>query len=178
MSKIVPQEFKAKTTIDQQPKRLTPRIHNIILLDIAGKGTNDISAAIGLSASRISIIKSAPFYKSRLEAERILLRDKVLEKHSDNIVGDPVETKLKGLALAAVEQYEDLLKDGLSEHIRKGVADQILDRTGHKAQVEKTKISVEVTSKMADRFERALIHNESPENAGVAKVRITQEMSS
>lgn len=175
MPRLVPQHLKSPLTILQQPHRITPKIFNIILLDIAGKTNKDIAELTNLTDARVSVIKSAPLYKESLMRERNKLRDKVIDKQSDLIVNDPVEAKLKTLALAAVEKYETLLSDAKSEFVQKSVADNILDRTGHKATVEKTKISIEVTEKMANRFERALGY-EHNQDARVAKIRVTKEM--
>jgi hypothetical protein len=57
--------------------------------------------------------------------------------------------------MVAVKKYEALL-EGKSEFVQKSTADSILDRSGYKAKTDKTIVSVEVTEKMADRFERVL----------------------
>ena len=82
---------------------------------------------------------------------------KVITKKADKVVtGDPVENRIKDLALRAVGVYCEILDNGTSERNRLSAADSVLDRAGYKPHTEKTSVSVEITEKMADRFERVL----------------------
>ena len=96
-------------------------------------------------------------YKQERDRKWEELQKQVISKKTDKIVaGDPVDIRLKEMALAAVDVYGELIKDGKSEMARKTAADAILDRSGYKPHTEKTVLSVEVTEKMADRFEKVL----------------------
>ncbi|MBU2052493.1 hypothetical protein KKH13_04790 [Patescibacteria group bacterium] len=129
----------------------------IILMDIAGYTGNAISAELGMTPSRISIIRNAPIYTEAKRIKEAELSSKVIEKRSNSIAaGDPIEARLKLLAVDAVEKYAVLLKGANSEFVQKSTADSILDRAGYKARSDKTIISVEITEKMATRFEKVL----------------------
>jgi len=126
-------------------------------MDIAGYSNDQISNSVGISANRVSIIKNSPLYKqekSRWEGE---LNRQVIDKKSDQIVaGDPVENELKDTALIAAKRLRAIVESGKSELAQKAASDSVLDRAGYKAHTDKTVLSVEVTEKMADRFERVL----------------------
>ena len=83
----------------------------------------------------------------------------------------------------AVRTYEEILNYGKSEAVKKVAADSILDRAGYKAHTEKTKVSVEITEKMAKRFEEVLSYKgisnngKFSENDHETKVSIKTEMS-
>lgn len=148
------------------------------MLELTGRGNGDIAEALGMTSSRISIIRGSPMYQAQLEVERGKLKAQILDKQSDKVVfGDPIEEKLKALAARAVDRYESLLDESSSDMVRKSTADSILDRAGYKAHTEKTKVTVEVTEKMADRFERVLGYEPS-KDARQTKVTIKEEVSS
>lgn len=157
MPLVKPRELKSELSLSLEPDKMTSRIQLIIALDIAGYNGNQIAEDIGLTPSRISIIRNSPMYKQERDRKWEELQKQVISKKTDKIVaGDPVDIRLKEMALAAVDVYGELIKDGKSEMARKTAADAILDRSGYKPHTEKTVLSVEVTEKMADRFEKVL----------------------
>lgn len=181
---VKPQELKSLKTIELQPEKMSSRIQLIISMDIAGYNGNQIADAIGLSANRVSIIRNSPLYLQERKTKWHQLQEQVIDKKSDKIVaGDPVENKIKELALRAVNKYEHLLDGAKSEFVTKATADSILDRAGYKAKTDKTIVSVEVTEKMADRFERALSYKRGDGSDGLspnvrkATLRIEKELS-
>lgn len=152
-----PQDMKSLHTIGLQPKEMTSKIEVILAMDVAGRKGNDIASTLGLTASRVSIIRNSPMYIAQLEAEKNRVRDMFRDKHTDNLTsGDPVEQALKDAALEAAQCKIDLMRDGKSEFVRLAASGDVLDRAGYKAASEKHVTSIEVTEKMADRFERAL----------------------
>ena len=154
---VKPQELKSLKTIELQPDKMSSKIQLIIAMDIAGYSGNAIADAIDLCVSRVSIIRNSPLYLQERERKWTELQAQVIDKKTDKIVaGDPVESKIKDLAMAAVGKYETLLSGAKSEFVMKATADSILDRAGYKAKTDKTVVSVEVTERMADRFERVL----------------------
>jgi hypothetical protein len=154
---LKPHDLKAESSLALEPERMSSRIQLIIALDIAGYNGNQISENVGLSISRVSIIRNSPMYIQERERRWTELQEQVIGKKTDRIVaGDPVENRIKDLALRAVGVYEDILATGRSEIARKATADSVLDRAGYKPHTDKTTLSVEVTEKMADRFERVL----------------------
>jgi len=157
MPTLKPRELKAKSSLALEPERMSSKIQLIIALDIAGYNGNQISANVGLTPARVSIIRNSPMYLQERERRWSELQEQVIGKKTDAIVaGDPVENKIKDLALRAVGVYERLIDSGKSEFAQKQAADSILDRAGYKAHTDKTVLSVEVTERMADRFEKVL----------------------
>lgn len=175
---VKPQNMKSISTIESQPSKMNSKMKIMIMMDIGGASGIDISRAVGLTEPRVSVIRNSPMFIDQKEVAWQELSSRIIDKTSDKVVaGDPVELKIKDLAIKAVEEYEHLLESSESDVVRKSTADAVLDRAGYKAFTEKTKVSVEVTEKMADRFEEALKYEHSP-NARKTKIKITQEMSS
>jgi len=180
MPKIVPQDMKAISTVNMQPDKMSSRIHLILMMDIAGATGNQISKAVGITPARVSVIRNSPMFLEQVAEERGKLEAQVIAKQSSAIVdGDPIDIKMQDLALKAVGVYEDLLTNGTSEFVRKTTSDQVLDRAGYKARTEATKISIEVTDKMAQRIERAFKHEPRAhkEVARESKIRIETTVS-
>lgn len=162
MPQLKPQELKSLSTISLQPQNVdTPKIDAILCMDIAGKGTGDIARVLGMTAARISIIKGTPMYIHRRDQMRESFRGQFLAKQADNFAtGDPTEQALKNAALAAAKTNIELMQDKNS-FVRISAAKDILDRAGYKAHQDKTVVTVTVTEKMSDRFERALKYRSS-----------------
>ena len=172
-----PQELKSLSLIKLQPKRVTSKIEAIICMDIAGRSGRDISESIGISYNRLSIIRNSPLYMNRLEQLRGEVASSFVDKRAENLSsGDPVEETFKEAAITAANKKIDLMRNSKNEFVASAAAGDILDRAGYRAHQEKTKITVEVTDKMADRFERALGY-EPTNNVGKTKIRFTQEVS-
>lgn len=178
MPKLVPQSLKAMSTIELQPDKITPKIEVIMAMELTGRKGKDIAAELGLCESRVSIIRNSPLYINRLAEMRSELEERFMEKRSDKLSsGDPVEEALKGAALDAAQKKIDLMQYSANELVQSAAAGDILDRAGYKSHTEKTKVTVEITEKMADRFEKALRY-ESNDNDRASTVRVTQEVSS
>jgi len=174
MPEVKSQEEKAKSTIALQPEKMSSKIQLIIAMDLAGFKGNSIAEAVGLTPARVSIIRNSPLFLQEREARWKTLQSQVMDKKTTEIAaGDPVEARIKDLALQAVNKYDMLLSGAKSEFVQKATADSILDRAGYKAKTDKTIVSVEVTEKMADRFERVLGYNGS--NSVTKKVTTTTE---
>lgn len=157
MPLVKPQCLKSMHTIGLQPQKMNERIEVIMCMDLAGKSGNAIAEELGLTPSRVSIIRNSPLYRTRLDVERDKLKELYREKQTDKLTtGDPVEEALKGAALEAAMKKIELMRSGQSEFVQSSSADGILDRAGYRPHQEKTKVTVEVTDKMADRFEAAL----------------------
>jgi hypothetical protein len=157
MPLVKPQELKSIAYQNLQPDKMSSRIQIIIAMDIAGYSGGSIAKETGLTENRVSIIRNSPLFIEARDAQRSKLTSQIIEKQSDKIVaGDPVEQKLKSLALSAVNKQEALMNNANSEFVQKACSDSILDRAGYKARTDKNIVSVEITEKMADRFERVL----------------------
>lgn len=180
MPRLVPQEQKSPSTIAQQPKNETTTIQRVLMFDLAGWSNNDIAQEMGYTPAWISTIQNCPMYMGLKKDRMSALQDRVDTGVAERVVaGDPVKEKIKALAIDAINIQETLMKNAASEFVRANVADKILDRAGYNTSKEKTVLSVEVTEKMASRFERVLGHdrNKDDGNAGTATYRIEKEVS-
>jgi hypothetical protein len=178
MSNPKPQSMKSLKTIGMQPDKITPKIEAILCMDLAGRKGKEMAEELGLGEARISVIRNSPLYISRLAEMRKELESRFMEKRSDRLSsGDPVEEALKGAAITAANKKIQLMRESQNEFVASAAAGDILDRAGYRAHQEKTKITVEVTDKMADRWERALKYEPSDDDRK-SKVRVTQEVSS
>lgn len=157
MPEVKPRDLKSINSLNLEPDKMSSKIQLIIALDICGYNGNQIAEQTGLTASRVSIIRNSPLFIQERDSQRDKLQKEVISKKSDKIVaGDPVEQRIKDLALKAVGVYEGIIDNGKGEMSKIASANAILDRAGYKAHTDKTVLSVEVTEKMADRFERVL----------------------
>ena len=176
MPLVVPHSMKSLKVISQEPKKVSNRIELIMCLDLAGKKGNDIAAALGLTAARVSIIRNSPLYQQEISSRRTALQAEFRNKQTDKMVmEDPVELALKGAALNAANKKIDLMTNGKSEFVQLAAAGDILDRAGYKAHQEKTKLTVELTDKVANRFEEALRQSASSDRQ--SRITLTQETS-
>ena len=164
MPRLIPQHLKSLNTIKMQPKKVDNRMELIMCLDVAGKSGNDIAAQLGLGATRVSIIRNSPLYLRGIEEKREQLEKQFMDKQTDVMTsGDPIEEALKDAALNAAKKKIDLMENSGNEFVQAAAAGDILDRAGYKSHTEKTKLTIEVTDKMADRFESALKYKVSTE---------------
>ena len=176
------QNEKSINTINLQPTHMTSRIEHILLLDIAGGGNGQIARLVGLTESRVSVIRNCPMYEDRIKAKRIELEKAVIDKQSDRVVNDPAKNKLFDLKLKAVEVYEKIIKDGKSEFAQLTAANQVCDRTDLRPQQpEKARNIIQITQKLGDRFIKAIQIKEGPNehsnDARVAKEGTKTEVS-
>ena len=157
MPLVKPRELKSDASLALEPDRMSSKIQLIIALDIAGYNGNQISENVGLTPGRVSIIRNSPLYLQERERRWSELQEQVIGKKTDRIVaGDPVENRIKDLALKAVGIHESIMESGKGEMSKIASANSILDRAGYKAKTDRTIVSVEVTERMADRFEKVL----------------------
>lgn len=181
MPLIKEQEMKALSTIKLQPDKMNSKINIMIMMDIGGARGKEISEAIGLCESRVSIIRNSPMYIEQRDKRWRELQEQFVDKKSDRLVdGDPVQVEIKDACLEAARTKVDLMRNAQSEFVRNNAADGILDRGGYKVRSEKTKVSIEVTEKMAGRFEKVLLMEKEDElgsNARATKIEVKEELS-
>jgi len=176
MPRLVPQSLKSLNTIKMQPQKVDSKMEVIMCMDLAGKSGKAIAAELGLGECRISIIRNSPLYMSRLHELKSELEARYMDKQTDIMTtGDPVESALKTAAITAANKKIDLMRNSPNEFVASAAAGDILDRAGYKSHTERTKVTVEVTEKMANRFERALGYD--PEGASETRVRVEREIS-
>lgn len=178
MPKLVPQDMKSLNTINLQPDKMSSRIEAIMYMELAGKSGKDIAEILDIGQVRVSIIRNSPLYMSNLARLKDELKDKYMDKQTDKLTsGDPVEEALKGAALDAAQTKIDLMHNSGNEFIRASASSDILDRAGYKSYTEKTKVTVEVTEKMSERWERALKYEPNNHDRETT-VSIKREVSS
>ncbi|KKK60406.1 hypothetical protein LCGC14_3024680 [marine sediment metagenome] len=167
MPRLVPQSEKSKITVSQQPQHMTSKIQVLIMMDIGGADTNYMSDILGISKQRISVIKNSPMYEQQKSHKLQELESEVLAKQSDRIAsGDPVDTLIKSHCLDAVNEKITLMKEAQSEMVRNSAASDILDRGGYKPHTARTSVTIEVTEKMSDRFDKVLRYSHSEVHDG------------
>lgn len=159
---IKSQEEKSEAHKKLQPQHNRSVIQLILGYDLCGWKQGRIAEEVGLTQSRVCIIMNSPLYKTQRDSRWAQLRDEIATKTSDKVsTGDPVEIKIKDLAIMAIDKKEKLL-DAKNEFVQNSVASDILDRAGYGAKQKKITSTIEVTEKMASRFEAALQDNTSP----------------
>jgi len=171
-----PQELKSLNTIAMQPKTVSSKMEVILCMDVAGRKGHEIAKELAIGEQRVSIIRNSPLYLKRLEELRREMETQFVDKQTDKLTsGDPIEELLKDSAIVAARKKIELMNQSSNEMIASAAAGDILDRAGYKSHTEKTKVTVEVTEKMANRFEKALGYEPSNSKT-TAKVRFTQEI--
>ena len=177
MPRIVSQEDKTEGSINAQPKTYNHTVRMIQMLDIAGYKPGEIAEAVKISNSRVSTIMHSPLYSVGKQTCEKELRESVIDKTSDRIVsGDPVTNLIKSKALTAIGVQIELMENGKSEAIRLDASEKIASKAGYKSSSEKTSVTIEVTDKMASRFER-LLSDEPRGNARISAINIEKEVS-
>lgn len=127
-------------------KRLTDRHHAVARGIASGMQMQEVSAVLGISQSRISILKDDPAFKELVE----FYREKTDAQYAD------MHARLAGMSAAAVAEIEDRLEDrpdkiGLASLIE--IAKMGADRTGHGPQSKNTNVNINFN--LADRLEAA-----------------------
>jgi len=156
MPEIKPRHLKAISTLDAEPDKLNNRHHIIALLDLSGRSGNDIAEMVEMTPARVSLIRNSSLYQALLVQKREELQSQFIEKKSTALANDPVETFIRDHCLEAAEKKLALMREAQSEFVQLSAANSMLDRGGYKSKFDRTKVSVEITEKMANRFERIL----------------------
>jgi len=154
---MLPQSEKSQSHKNAQPKHDRGIIQLIIAHDLCGWSRGKIADEVDLTPSRISVIMNSPLYLAqRAERKKEFVSTVIDKKATEIVAGDPVENRIKELATTAIETKAFLLENAGSDFVKNSVASDILDRAGYRPEVKRTVTSIEVTEKMADRFERVL----------------------
>ena len=160
---MLPQEQRSKNYKNLQPKNIEKNsVQLIMAYDLAGWQQQKIAEQMQMTQSRVSIIMNSPLYKSARNRRFAELQGAVIEKKSTEVAdGDIVQKRIKELAVDAINTKEELLHGSKQDFVRNAVATDLLDRAGYYAEGKKTKLSIEVTDKMADRFAKILNRDEA-----------------
>ncbi len=172
MPRMVPQHLKSLAHINLQPDKMTPKTRVIMYFDVGGMTNKKIAESVGMTESRVSIIRNCPMYVAQRTELEDSLKKQIIDKQSDKIVsGDPVENKIKDACLDAAQKKIDLMEAG-SEFVQNAASSDILAIGGYQRKTSKTTQVIEVDSKMADRWERVLGDSPKP---GRTKITIVKE---
>ena len=162
MPAYVPQDAKADSTINAQPKDIErTSVQAIMMYDLCGYGNGKIAEAVGLSESRTSLVRSSPLYKQQLAERRKLLAEAVIEKRSDQIVEDPVLKVLHTAKIEAAEKLVEKMSNAKNEFLQAACAKDVLNFSGYTPEKKTTVKTIEVTADMANRFEAAIRYTET-----------------
>lgn len=148
------QEEKTPATVSLQPQRLTPKIMNIILLDINGYSVKDIAEMTGLTVPRVSIIRNSPLYKERRDIEISKRNELVHEKQASIITNEEVVSFLHEHKLRCAKEKVKLALEGEDESTRTRNTSDVLEICGIKKAQDGTNVNIVMTDKMFNRFER------------------------
>lgn len=175
---IKPQHLKALSTIHQQPVRMTPRVKNIIYLDLAGRTNNDIAEMTGLTPARVSTIKNCPMYTQQRKVISAELERQVVEKQSDKVVhGDPVERVFEDRKVQLAQKLVDIALDSESDAVSARACVDGLGYVGYKPRTHTSVTSVEISAEMQENWDRVMSNDKYSKAERVRKVRIKTEMS-
>ena len=155
---MLPHDQLSENRLKLEPKNIEKNsVQLIMAYDLAGWKQGQIADMVGLTQSRVCIIMNSPLYKNVRNVRFRELQDQVVGgKVNEALRGDPIQRTLKELAGEAIDEKERLLTGAKNEFVRNAVSSDILDRAGYKGESKKIRTSIEVTEKMADRFERVL----------------------
>jgi len=173
----LPHYLKSPSSVKLEPKQITPKIMNILYLDLSGKSNNEIAEMVGITPSRVSIIKNSPMYKERRGEESEKLGRAVLEKQSDRVVhGDPVEQVFEEKKQLLAEELLNLAVSAESEQVRKSAIVDALGYIGYKPKVNTITTTVEIDQKMQQAWDRVMTNDKYGKAERSSTIRITQEM--
>lgn len=174
MPLLKPQHLKSLSTINSQPQTITSRVEKIMDLDLVGHSTSEISEIIGISESRISVIKHSPLYQQTIKELKNKLSEKVINDEGERrVFGDPVEKILKEAAVDAAKEKVNLALNAESEFVRNVASSDILKLY----KTNKVTTVIEIDEKVGSRLERVLKNEEFNSNERKYKIRVTQEVS-
>ena len=173
----MPHHLKAPGSIRLEPKKITSKIMNILYLDLSGRTNNDIAEMVGITPSRVSIIKNSPMYKDRREEESAKLSTAVIEKQSERVVhGDLVEQTFETEKQVLAKELLNLALNAESEQVRKSAIVDALGYIGYKPKVNSIVTTVEIDHKMQKAWDRVMTNDKYGKTERASTVRITQEM--
>ena len=176
--KIVPQEYKANSTLSLQPKNLEKNsVQLIMMYDIAGYGTNEIASALDMSISRISIIKSSPLYQEQRLRKFDELKERIVSGTAKQILEDPSRKILLDAKEDCAILKVDLALHSKNDYIRNAACSEILAIGGIiplKSNDAKSQTTIVMEERIAKRFAFARDYIPS-ETVAERKVTITHD---
>lgn len=172
-----PRFLKSIKTLKQEPKNDSSNIQNILIRDIAGYNGNDIAGEVGLSAARVSIIRNSPLYLERKEALWGQLRNQLVDKKVDDVVGEDVKAAARKHIVGLTKGLVNIAQEGKSDFSKLAATKELYKRAGlDKAEVKEQSIMIE--QKLGQRLNKVMDYDESRKDDRSAKVTITEKVSS
>lgn len=148
-------------------------VQMIMAYDLCGLRQSDICDRVQMTQSRVSVIMNSPLYKKVRNDRMKALMSQVEDKKSSQIVNDPIQAIIDEGALKGAKWKLEALDQEKNSFVRNAIATDFLDRKGYVSEKKKSRISIEVTEKMADRFAKVLAMNEG-ETKATMTVEVTQ----
>ena len=146
---MLPQDEKAKSTINAQPDKVTPRHRALMRRLVAGMSLSDACTDIGFSISRASIIVNSPLFQAEMVTMEEAIKKDFVEAEGER-ESDPTRLVLSDSAERAAKTLKGALDDA-SGVIRVNAAKDILDRTGYaKEDKIKAKVIAEPSQSLID----------------------------
>jgi hypothetical protein len=145
------------STINQQPKKMTPRILTVMMMDLAGRKSGDIAKELGVTREAVTAIKASPMYKRRRAEEQDRLKESFVDKQADRLMFDPVAKFYREHALDAAKEHVNIMNDGRSEFARLQAADRVVENSGYKATMQSSTPEIKLEEKFAIRFEKVMV---------------------
>ena len=150
---MLPQEEKAKSTINAQPDKITPRHRALMRRLVAGMTLSDACVDIGFSISRASLIVNSPLFAAEMKTMEAEVAKEFQEAEAQRPT-DPTRIVLSESAETAARTLKGALSDE-NPTIRVSAAKDILDRTGYaKEDKIKAKVLVEPSQSLIDVMSR------------------------
>lgn len=158
--KMLPQDEKAKSTVDAQPDKVTPRHRALMRRLVAGMTLSEACADIGFTVSRASIIVNSPLFQEEMKRMEADLASTFVEAEAEKSA-DSTRNILSESAEVAAKTLRGALDDenGMT---RISAAKDILDRTGYaKEDKIKARVLVEPSQSLIDVIQRMAIDKDA-----------------
>jgi len=163
---MLPQEEKAKSTINAQPDKITPRHRALMRRLVAGMTLSGACEDIGFTIPRASIIVNSPLFQEEMK----VMEGEVAKEFAEAEALRPTDPTRLALSEAS-EDAAKTLKFAMNDEnpmVRVSAAKDILDRTGYaKEDKIKAKVLVEPSQSLIDVIDRIVkeknVRTDSPE---------------
>lgn len=170
-----PQDEKSEAHVNLQPKNMEKNsVRLIMAYDLAGYGSSETAALMGMNVSRVSIIKNSPVYIEEKKKRFNELLAQVGDGVAKQVVNDPARAILSEARERAAQTKVSML-DSKQDFVKNAASSEILAFGGilpAKHGEERHKVTVVMEKKMAKGFGFALDYSEP---LPAARIEITKE---
>lgn len=172
-----PRYLKSVKSIGLEPKNDSSNIQNILIRDIAGYKGNEIAEEMGLTSSRVSIIRRSPLYLERKEVLWAELKAKLVDKQVEDVTGEEVKEVARASIVHLTRGLVTMAKESKNDFSKLAATKELYKRAGLDTVTEK-EVSVTIDQKLSDRLNRVMDYDESSKNDRGSKITITKKVSS